>query len=350
MAAPGPAPAPRECHLQNLMLPKNDANTCWWLSANLALFHKVRPEIDAYLYPVPPSAAIPIPAVPSTTKDPAKAIFDGNLSGNFQMLQNYYSGAGSNQPTMSNLIELRLGSNMATVFNSSQFQVDGANTQSSDEYIATLSKYVGFDKGLVPINTGSELGAFPTSGYDLYLHATHFGMPRTNSDTKSLFYSQVGSDVNTIILTFGRNGTKGKTSIPILPLKQITLPTFNLSNLMLNTPYSSEYIGSYSNFDATKANMQQFPYTLSNLADFTDTSTFYLDAMIVYEPGHYVSYVKCEESEAWYYYKAIKEGTLGDSNAGNKSFTTFEDMMSKDGKAISLNFTHLLYSKVQESM
>jgi hypothetical protein len=300
MAATAPG-----CHLSNLMLPKNDANTCWWLSANLALFHKVRPGLDDIL----------TGAQTESNTDEKTKVFYRNLSSNFLQLYNYYSGSSNSTlkapDSMTRLIELRLGTDMKTVFDSGTFSVAGSNTQSSDEYIATLSKYIGFDNGLVSINKGSETGAFETSAYDLYLHASHFGMPRANSDTNIPFYSQLRSDVNTIILTFGRNDTKGKTSIPILPLHEITIPTFNLAKLRSQSNYEAEYIVDNSNLNIGNPHMQQFPYKLSNIVEFTDTTSFYLDAMVVYETEHYVSYVKCEGSPVWYYYKAIQEGTLG---------------------------------------
>jgi len=41
-----------ECErLKKLVIPKNDKNICWWLSVNLALFHKKRPEFDAIANP-----------------------------------------------------------------------------------------------------------------------------------------------------------------------------------------------------------------------------------------------------------------------------------------------------------
>ena len=38
-----------ECErLKTLVIPKNNENICWWLSVNLALFHKQRPELEDF--------------------------------------------------------------------------------------------------------------------------------------------------------------------------------------------------------------------------------------------------------------------------------------------------------------
>lgn len=318
------------CHLETLILPPNDANTCWWLSANLALFHKHRPEMIDY------TAWLNKPFTGSTKSD----IFHRDLSERFIQLSQYYNGTSSTL-SMSNLIGHRLGPSMEAVFNTNEFKVASSGLQSSDEYITTLSQYIGFDRGLVSINPGKATGALDTYAYDIQLHANHFGIPQIgNAENRSnLTFSQIASDVSTLILTCGRNGAEETTSIPITPLKELTIPTFTLSNLV--DPNHKEYIDLNPSMDNSKnPNLIQYPFK-GPIAQYTEPGKFYLDAMVVYEPGHYVAYVKCDTSDVWYYYKAIDEGPLGNGAA----FPTFEAMMTADGEKIKRNFTHLVYSK-----
>ena len=316
------------CTIAQRILPKNDANTCWWLSANLALFHKRRTDIDNSYTSAPKTEFAPV-------------------SSNIESIYFFYSGIldGRPIPTASNIIDLRLGSNMATLFNTDKFKVDGSGTQSSDEYITKLTGFIGLDKGLVSINPGESTGALETSAYDLYLHATHFGIPNEGNTQSNRSYSQISSSVNTLILTCGRSSTSGKTSIPIQVLEAITIPTVNIERLLQNSNDVAEFAATLSNVTVdSNINLLQYPCKLNTIAQYTDSREFYLDAMVVYEPGHYVAYVKCDTDESWFYYKAIHEGTLLDSNTGNRTFKDFNDMMSNDGEKISKNFTHLVYS------
>jgi len=344
-----PAPG-ATCHLETLTLPQNEANTCWWLSANLALFHTNRPEMYNYQVSLTENGSrggIKKPFTGSNKPD----IFRRELSDTFIQLSDYYKGAGAPIP-MSNLIDLRLEPNMEAVFDTDQFKVAGAGVQSSDEYITTLSQYLGFDRGLISINPGRATGALDTYAYDIQLHANHFGIPHIEETENkyNISYSQIASDVSTLILTCGRIATEGKTSIPITPLKEITVPTFNFRGL--SGPDVGKYLHSLTNPpDVSKnANLIQYPYKESNIAQYTETGTFFLDAMVVYEPGHYVAYAKCNKSDVWYYYKAIQEGALGDINSGNKSFPNFDAMMAADGDKIKANFTHLMYSKEEDDV
>jgi hypothetical protein len=318
------------CHLETLLLPPNDANTCWWLSANLALFHKDRPEMTDY------STWVKDKSFTGSTKSD---IFNRELSERFVQISKYYNGS-STTLSMSNLIGHRLGPSMEAVFNTADFKVNKSSLQSSDEYITTLSQYIGLDRGLISINPGGATGALDTYAYDIQLHANHFGIPHIGNaeNSSNLTYSQIASDVSTLILTCGRIDTEGKTSIPIPPLKELIVPTFTLSNLV--GPNHQEYIELNPSMDKSKnPNLIHYPFK-GPIGQYTEPAKFYLDAMVVYEPGHYVTYVKCETSDVWYYYKAIDEGPLG------KSFPTFDAMMAADGEKIQRNFTHLVYSKV----
>jgi len=332
--------APATCHLETLILPKNESNTCWWLTANLALFHKPRKEIEEYGLNLVSSNGTPKVFAGSNQSD----IFNRELSMNFIRLYGYYTGAFSNMD-LSNLSELRLGSNMVEVFNTADFQVDSNGLQSSDEYITKLSGYLGFDKGLIPINPGESRSALDTFAYDIQLHANHFGKPVEGLPN---FYSQLSSRVETLVLTVGRGANDSKTSIPIMPLSNIIVPTFDISTFLADSNDLDEFMQSHSRSTAPDSNLNliEMPYKSSNIAEYTTTSDFYLDAMVVYEPGHYVSYVKCETNDTWYYYKAMKEGTLMDVTAGNRSYSNFDALMLEKGKEISENVTHMIYSKV----
>lgn len=319
------------CGISSRLLPKNESNTCWWLSANLALFHKHRPELDAYV------AVTESP--PQSNGSPSQ--FGSNLKQGFKTIYEYYSSGTllegiDEQSNVNLLVTARTADGMSNAFTTSNFDVAGSNAQSSDDYITKLSGYIGLDHGLLPINSGAATGILETDGYDINIHAQHFGIPLDDSSNIKHEF-QVGSEVQTLILTFGRKGTDGKTDIPIQPLETIKIPTINGSNLTPDEKTAlTSNVTSNINFAAT-------PYKGSNLRMYTEIATFYLDAMIVYEPDHYVSYVKCDTS--WYYYKAINKGTLSNSTAGNKTFSNFDHMMTEHAR-IKENFTHLFYSKV----
>jgi len=333
MAAAAPS-TPSVCNqIETLLLPVNDANTCWWLSANLALFHKERPELNAYFAKV------------AATAPTAGAQFPHSLGTMFANIYGYYIRGDKDTRTdveqMRYLLDARSNVDMK-IFNTKEFDVAGTGSQSSDEYLSRLSEYLDFNRGLININHGNETGILETDGYDILLHVNHFGASRKDVNSGCnlpKLYMQVGSTVDTLLLTCARGSETEKTNISISPLEIITIPTLR-SNF---TPADmSNFSANYTKL-SSNINFIETPYKGSNIRDYTETTPFYLDAMVVYEPGHYVSYVKCEER--WYYYKAIKQGTLTDSNAGNATFSNFEHMMSEHPQ-IKENFTHLFYSKL----
>ena len=301
-----------ECHLSNLDLPLNEANTCWWLSANLALFHKKRPELDTYFGTAASSASASAPSNFNT--------FQSNLKPDFQKIYNYYSGSPSPSPspspsssnwTASNVLEFRTSSNM-TLFNTSNFQVNSNTLQDPAEYLNQLYSYINLDFNNQAITNTTNLNL-----YDMHLHRLFYGITEESNGAVEwkVFYEGTSS----LILTF-RHPLTEKSTINIL--KEISIPVFTGNTKDILT-------------GPTPENMGIFRQSLTS--NFT-TNTYYLDAMIVYEPDHWVSYVKCDTNDSWYYYKAIQAGTMKDK------WDSFESMMASNA-ILSSNVRIMFYSK-----
>ena len=315
-----------ECHLSNLDLPINDANTCWWLSANLALFHKKRPELDTYFSAssAAPSAASAASAPSAASAAPANAsasnfnTFQSNLKPDFEKIYNYYSSPSpspsSSNWTASNILEFRTSSNM-TLFNTNDFKVNSNTLQDPAEYLNQLYSYINLEFNSQAIANTTNLNL-----YDMHLHRLFYGI--TEKSNTSVDWKAFYEGTSSLILTF-RDPSRENSTINIL--KEISIPVFTGDTGGILT-------------DPTPENMNTFHQQLgSNIT----TNTYYLDAMIVYEAEHWVSYVKCDTNDSWYYYKAIKAGPM------TVKWDSFESMMASN-EILSSNVRIMFYSKKEK--
>jgi hypothetical protein len=303
-----PAAAPTtECErLKKLQIPANNESICWWLSVNLALFHKKRPEIDSDLDSI-----------------------RGQAQELIAKVYNHYNGTTDIQSMQELQDEIR--NNLAKDTNT-PFNIDSKGQEAASEYIMYLQKILPtLEKTYIQLINGYP-SAFQQM-YDVYYHSLYFGLPRDSTDVNTPDASLdalyefpdviIPSTRNTIVLSFERNGIDKYSTYPITPLKVIKLPTAK-ENLKKDTVY---------------------PEWVKACINNTETSTFYLDAMTVSSPGggHFVTYVKCEDSDVWLYDDGLTAGELG-VKGGAEVFETFDDMMSKHS-SIRENVVLLYYSK-----
>jgi len=226
------------------------------------------------------------------------------------------------------------------------FDIASKGPQSTNEYLLYLKSIIPtLDNTFVQLVNGSP-SAFQQL-YDIYYHALYFGLPRslkegdttdTSNPTLAAFFEfpdvVIPSTGNTVVFSFERKSqNKSYSNYSITPLQTITLPT-SKGERMLNTPVTKEM--------KDKAHSEW----AKMIAGSTDSTTLYLDAITVSTPGggHYVTYVKCEDSDIWLYDNGLSAGPLG-SKEGSAEFASFDDMMSKKGDLIRENLVLLYYSK-----
>ena len=316
-ASPAPqAPLQSDCErLSALEIPLNGEAICWWLSVNLALFHKKRPELEAF--------------------------FQGTGSALFQELYTHYSGTAE-----VDMERLRTGIRDDLAKGTPTFDIASKDPQSTNEYLLYLKSIIPtLDNTFVQLINGKP-SAFQQT-YDVYYHALYFGLPRnlkegeitdTSNPTLNAFYEfpsiVIPSTGNTVVLSFERKLETSYSPYTITPLNTLRLPT-SKGERMLNTPVTKE--------TKDTAHSEWVKMILTT----TEMTSFYLDAITVSTPGggHYVTYVKCEDSDVWLYDNGLSAGALG-SKEGSAKFESFDDMMSKKGDLIRNNLVLLYYSKV----
>jgi len=315
--APQAPPPQSDCErLRALEIPLNGEAICWWLSVNLALFHKKRPELDTF--------------------------FQGGGSALFQELYTHYSGT-----TKIDMERLRTGIRDDLAKGTPPtFDIASKGPQSTNEYLLYLQSVIkSLDNTFIQIINGKP-SAFQQA-YDVYYHALYFGLPRnlkegeitdTSNPTLNAFYefpdTVLSSAGNTVVFSFERKVNNVYSPYTITPLKTLQLPT-SKGERLINTSVTKE----------TKDTVHS--EWVKMILTSTEMTSFYLDAITVSTPGggHYVTYVKCEDSDIWLYDNGLSAGALG-TKEGSAEFTSFEDMMSKKGDLIRNNLVLLYYSKV----
>lgn len=348
-----PLSAEQECRrLKGLRIPPNNEAICWWLSVNLALFHKRRPEFDTLLKG------------------------GGDYISDFSRLYDYYSN-GVDESDNDLTTEIR--KNLATTDNKAavpqnktkerKFSINSTKSESVSEYFYYLTDSITktfksdpakknlLDALLIPM-----INANPDSfeqTYDVYYHALYFGLRRQVNDKNpidmktpglSAFYEfppvKLSSRSSTVVLSFERKLMDKYSNYIVTPLETITLPTLTEDPIEL----PEDILKDVSEKDKESIE-QKVTEVWSNWVNLTRENTkateFYLDAMTVSTPGggHFVTYIKCGDS--WLYDNGMSGGNLGEKD-GHKEFNSFEEMMNdENGKMIRENLVLLYYSKVE---
>ena len=376
---------------KDIWIPQNNENICWWLSINLALFHKERPELQDRFNrlgtganPLNPivtvfnelyrhySGQTPSPVsgeevnrAASLTKQPrvdiatAAAGAAGAAAG--------AAGAAAATPA---------AAAAATGTKNLGFQINSDTYQAASEYLGKMVEWLADDTDklqtvFIPIINANSDGLNFEYEYDIYLHRKFFGLlehreegTKLNATSSlKLFYEfyQIPSTRQTLVLSFERQMFGGKYgNYKINPLEFLTLPTATPTPAV--TPAAGAALAQdvYQNppglptiFDPTdkdlsfekakeqaKKRLLEFNKTLD-----VETSTFELDAMTVSTPGggHFVTYIKCNDT--WIYDNGLSQGPLS-TKTGSKTFNSFKEMMDSEGDTIRQNVVLMYYSKV----
>jgi hypothetical protein len=338
---PLPEPPRADCTELTINLPPNDANTCWWLSVNFALFHKRRPELDSYFL-----------ADDNTSEEPDRKSKDKlniQLKKNFFIIYKHYTG--QEEVRLDTLLELRKAPGMVEAFNVIDidpvtkerkivFDVDGSNFQSTGDYISQFFKYIQFPGRCDTLDVKDD-----GKVYDIFLHELYYGRDTRTEDTvketgKKYYtqFSQINSTANTVILDFRRRIAVATPidSTPIEILNQIIIPTID-SKFQTE---SEKETRRRDTVDKTKlldfSDLLRFPIKnkeiLKTNAIFV---TFTLDAIIEATGSHFNTYVKCSGSENWVFYHAIAGGRPTD-------IITFDEMIKK---GVATRAEQLFYSR-----
>ena len=325
--------------LRGLYIPENNENICWWLSVNLALFHKKRPEFEA-IKNVFNATGINNIKAPATKE------------GIFMKIYNYYSGNDimndTERDTFMEYLQNGARNALKGLVKLPGFTIEGTDYKDTTEYFAYLSKALESDDKLndLYIQCINETPGFLGEQYDIYYHATYFGLPRdmdnnkiSEGSTLSGFYEfpqpPISSNRHTLVLGFGRKKSETEyNDYEIIPLKTMTIPTCK-KDIEIDT-YRVPIKGD------KETTLNEF---IKELLSYTETSTFELDAITVSTPGggHFVTYIKC--GDGWLYDNGMSEGSLA-TKQGHEEFESYEDMMTKKGDTIRKNLVMLYYSKV----
>jgi len=393
MATPAPAALPVSC--KDIWIPQNTEAICWWLSINLALFHKERPELNARFDRLGNGNRL----------DPIVAVFNE--------LYQHYSGQTPSPATVDepNRVDLltkrsrdeiareaaRLAATPAAVATPAPkpaagtknlgFQINSDTYQAASEYLGKMVEWLADDTDklqtvFIPIINANSDGLNFEYEYDIYLHRKFFGLlehreegTKLNATSSlKLFYEfyQIPSTRQTLVLSFERQMFGGKYgNYTINPLEFLTLPTAVYptaatpaaavagatpavaAGVVLAPDVYMHPPGLPTIFDPTdkdlsfekakeqaKKRLLEFNKTLP-----VDTSQFELDAMTVSTPGggHFVTYIKCNDT--WIYDNGLSQGPLS-TKTGSKTFNSFKEMMDSEGDTIRQNVVLMYYSKV----
>jgi hypothetical protein len=276
-AIPDPLPPPpgstpvsvgtSDCPEKNIDHPKNDAATCWWLSANFALFHKKRRMINNFL----------------DTKS--------NLANVYADVSKFYLGDNSFKEQV---IDSRTNTTINDTFNKAGgLQISTGTYQDATEYILKFSSELNIPQYTFNVKDSS----LPFLLYDIELHRLGKGFPLTITDsdgkkqTRNMLYRiPAGSD--TFILYLNRNTGLGSTleEAKMKILESVELPVGQSMKLC----------------------------------------KFHLDCMVEYKPRHYQLYVKCSKTNEWMFYDALKEGKITNTLSFDELLKNYTDALTNN--------------------
>ena len=273
------APKPTCSELQ-VEHPPNDAATCWWLSVNFALFHRLRPEIKEFI---------------DKSDDISKV---------YKQISEHYTGVTNN---ITNIAALR--SDVALKkFNTKDFTIDKSSYQDASQYISKLlgnKELIGsIEEPLIQIETYqiTDENNEPLL-YDIKLHMLAKGIEVPLFD-KSTNKKPKGFSVKTYKLTT------------------------NNTSFILYFPRSPREKKADGTPDETKPITNKLK-VLKELYMPVDNNIikYELDAFVGAQPGHYYSAAKCSTSEQWQEHGNNKSGI----NA-TKTYTNFKSMIEENIK------------------
>ena len=333
------------CSETEVSHPPNDAATCWWLSVNFALFHKKRPELDAYF-----SDTTNV----SSTGTVDKLIINkfkltSKLKTNYENIYNHYTNTKAIDAE--SLIKYRVHDDMPAAFNvggSDAFVINGSSNQPAEEYLLKLTEYIPFSGFIPPLVIKGDK-EYNGQCYDLYIHKQYYG-----STTEQFQLNNTNTD--TVIISFKRkkdDGTFIQDEIKLL--EKITLPLIDPASRTdaekrdLDTSYrntlKSDAKTKYADDKITEmverrdySYLRDIPITdKDTLKNNIKLETFSLDAIVEATGTHFNTYVKCGETGQWGFYNAISGGKI------NKDLTDFNKLPADLVKRATI----LFYTRVE---
>ena len=280
------------CSELQVVHPRNDAATCWWLSVNFALFHKDRPEITEFINK------------------------NDDISKVYKQISEYYTGKGGTKET---ILELRKSKELQ-IFNTTDFTIDKNSFQDAAQYISKLlgnKELAGAkEKTLIQIEIYhiSDEHNEPLL-YDIRLH-------------------MLAKGIEVPLFNRSKNSTPSSYSIQDYKLSESN------TSFILYFPRSPREKKADGTSDETKpiANKLKVLKELYMPID-NNIIKYELDAFVGAQSGHYYSAAKCGTTEQWQ-----EHGNNG-INA-TKTYDNFQNMMKENTK-LEQEATLLFYTRVE---
>lgn len=396
--------------LRELEIPKNDKNICWWLSVNLALFHKRRPEFDAigkkrnadiskeqlillnvYEYysrnlpdglsideeylttgarqllaggsyigaSVSASATAPSPTpapTPTTTPTATPAPTPAPTTTPNAGAPNASATAPTTTPTAPTTTAPTPTPTPDTSPGERPFQIDSPEYQSVSEYFQYIINIFATNEDslntiFIPIINGSPF--FIEADYDVYYHAKYFGLPRI-TDSK-----------NPIAPGSSLSGWYEFPEIPI-PSSRSTL-VFNFDRLQFD-PLTKEK--KYTDYEIYPLQTITLPTVKKGSINYSipieeskgkekTLAGFISEVLLpITETSSFaLDAITVSSPGGGHFVTYVNCGDTwlydnGHSQGplatkdGHRVFTSFEEMMKEDGENIRKNLVLLYYSKI----
>ncbi len=272
-APPASTPPSKSCTEAEILLPPNDDATCWWISSNLALFHKERIELEKFFAKT--NTLVPINEV---VPDAVRVI----------LLKAYKHYLHEAEVSPSEIVEDRKNPAMAQYFNTpGQFDVAGGALQDASEYLTKFAMQVIPHISVTP----DPKNHYPTTFWDMAAVQAFAGIKNTNTNKGKLVKTQISRNVKNIAVWVKRSTQNPKNpnetvQDPIPLPEQISLPLSIYDTSVLET-------------------------TLE-LSEESVKGEFKLDAILSGYFGHYWAMVNCTGTEEWYWFSGNTESKLTD--------------------------------------
>ncbi len=183
------------CPETKVFLPKNDSYTCWWLSANFALFHKQRKELDDFLK----ADKAFIERVLKESAPDKKTSYEKVVK-SLQDTIRYFQGQGEQSEKAANaIIAMRKSAEMKDVFDTADFKVDSTQYQDAGEYIAKIGRFLS-----IPRYTAKGIDS---DCFDAYLQGHFFPEYLISDNTLQTQIYRIHPKCETFILEVYRHTT-----------------------------------------------------------------------------------------------------------------------------------------------
>jgi hypothetical protein len=374
-----------DCYEKEVEYPPNTAATCWWLALNACLFHTKRKEFEEYFTSAPTSMeplktshkGYFVKVDDSITKSTDSEIDIQRIQKGKQELYQifksvYYFHTYQNdkikevfeainaihpdekipleENLTTNILNLRTRNAMKSYFNTTReeakedgtiqtipvFTVSSTTIQDAEEYIYKLiDLFDGFNTNIEHIVLKVKDQTKQIKETYTYQNIIQIKGLYNVYDIKLWTMTESGSKntINDYVLN-------GK----VTPVEEITKQyiTTQASTVILKfNPIVIDGRIEKENIQIQK----EIEIPLRNVRDGIEaleieSKKFILDSILCYTGGHYYSYMKCDGSENWIYYGAMRQGKLQES-------FSFEELLERED---ILKYTLMLFYTKEEDI